>query len=414
MARRELENAKKSARGALRKFEPHEILQRVQVAVQGRIDDKLKRNDVMYDERTGVIDLRNTRMGLSLGRRLNSFAQGNKSEGEVRELTYNSRKRQLAVRLYVRHCHSWGKYVNPLGDTKLYEVRQTASLRYNFGTNTGNFDIEFGNWAPSIRSRTVEQIAEGNLIAAAESLILDAIGRAVGVERVNKYNETTTKIQSRHGPQNIYFASQDFVGWASPDNLRRYAISGIITGGASVSPTMRKVQQQSLKELSALAQWLSEKGLTGGDAQDVARNHLTGQPLRWPFLKFDLAPVRYSARERNLGTPWRHEDHLGFVVIWDDRQSNQTGKEAAATSHIGLSNQGDYADGKFKNQGNQKWVEERNDGTKSYFRELERGAGFVRLYDDDRKRPVQLTATQGLFRNNENEEWQAWGEGGFR
>ena len=317
-ARRELDQARNQAMGQLRKLNKEEILDRVRNALDQNINDQLNRVGASYDERTGEIDLRRTRMGESLSRWLDRFAQGNKKDSEVREFSYNVRSQRLSVRLYVRHCQSWGRSIDLIGPQNLYEVRQNAEFFYDFRSKSGGFNISFGGAWPNYSSKTFEKLSEGDLVSAAEAVVPRKIGEAAGVERENLYDEVYREYQNRYGSQNVYFSSRRFVNWASPDNLRRYAVSGIATWGASVSATMNKVRSESIKEFSELSPWLQRKGIDLALSQDMATSLLTGQNPNWPYIKFELVPVRYSAREKRLGTPWRHEDHLGFVVIWDN------------------------------------------------------------------------------------------------
>ncbi len=320
-ARRRFERAKAEATRTLRKLDPSEILARVQAAINQRIHDELRNGGAKWNERTGDVDLRDTGMGRSLGRWLDTFAQGNQGDGRVDAFTFNVKTRRLPVRLTVKHAHSWGRIIPTQPPVDLYSITQRASLDYNFQNHSGRMKVDLGRLAPPIDTRTFERLSEGDLIAVGETLSPKVVGDIINYERVNKYDEVSRRLRSRYGSENVFLSSKPFVDWASPDTLGKYAVTGVLTAGASVYPQfMRDVQRQAARELPALTTWLSRRGMD--NAESVARELIRGDQPRWPFLKFEIVPIRYSAREKPLGafaTPWRHIDHLGFVVIWDDR-----------------------------------------------------------------------------------------------
>jgi hypothetical protein len=317
-AKRELENARAAVMKDLRKFDPQEIFDRVQLAIEKRVGHELTKAGVAYDNRSGTIDLRKTAMGSILGQWLSTFAQGNKGESKVEEFTFNVRTRQLTVRLYARHCQSWGKVIPGQGPVDLYSITQRATFRYNFKSGEGMFDIDLGKLAPRINSKTLKRLAEGDLVAVAEALAPEAIGQLMHYERQNNYDARVADYRSRYGQANVYFASKKFVDWATPETIGKYVINGVLSGGASVYPQiMRDARERAMEEMPPLTDWLQRCGMA--NASLVARQLLTGETPRWPFIKFEMIPVRYSAREKPLAamsTPWRHVDHLAFVIVW--------------------------------------------------------------------------------------------------
>lgn len=339
-ARRRFEAARAEAERNLRKLDPREILARVQAAINQQVHNELRKNGSTWNERTGEVDLRGTSMGRSLEHWLDAFAQGNKGDGRVDAFTFNVRTRRLEVRLTAKHAHSWGRIIPGQPPVDLYSITQHAMFRYDFRSNSGQIKIDAGRLAPPMDTKTYERLSEGDLVAVAETLSPRVVGDVVNYERVNRYDEVRRELQARYGAENVFLASKSFVDWASPNTLGRYAVTGVLTAGASVYPQfMRDVQRQSQHEIPALTAWLSRRGM--GNAQGVARELITGGVPRWPFLKFEIVPVRYSAREKPLHaftTPWRHIDHLAFVVVWDDRARSgpDAGTLAAADRIIGL------------------------------------------------------------------------------
>lgn len=331
--RRELEDARKAAMKNLRKFDPQEIFRRVQGAVEKRISKELRKSGVKYDKASGEADLRGTEMGKVLTHWLRNFAQGNKGTGRVEELSFNVKTKRLAVRLMAKHCQSWGKVIPGQGEVELYSVTQRATFRYDFHKGSGSFDIDLGPLAPHINSRTLEKMKEGDLIGIAEGLVPEAAGKLWNHESKNEYTQRVTQYRQRYGAANVYFASKKFVDWAGPDTIGKYILNGVVTGGTSVYPQiMRDLNARAREELPALTAWLKQRGMANADS--AARQLLTGHAPRWPYIKFEMIPVRYSSREKPLHavtTPWRNVDHLAFVIVWTNPEQSPGAKKGSST-----------------------------------------------------------------------------------
>ncbi|HEY7315400.1 MAG TPA: hypothetical protein VH643_39085 [Gemmataceae bacterium] len=350
--RRELDAARKDAMKGLRKLDPEEVFQRIQKAIQTRIAAEVRKSGVKYDARTGVADLRGTQMGKILTHWLESFAQGNKRAGRVEELSFNVKTHRLAARLYVKHCQSWGKVIPGQGEVELYSVTQRAIFHYDFRKGAGDFDIDLGPLAPRINTRTIEKLQEGDLVGIAEALALEAVGKLWNHEEKDEYLQRVNQYRARYGAANVYFASKTFVNWATPETIGKYVLNGVVTGGASVYPQiMHDAEARAREELPALTEWLKTRGMA--NAESAARQLLTGRAPRWPFLKFEMLPVRYSSREKPLHavtTPWRNVNHLAFAIVWSDgakaqaegSQTNAGGSNThgaeARTIHVSFTN----------------------------------------------------------------------------
>ncbi len=311
-----IDKAREKALKDLRKFDPEEIFGWVQQSIKEDIADELKRNGLAFNQETGELDLRDTRMGLTLLDWLEKFVQGNNSEGKVEEFIYNVVSRKLTVHLYARHRQSSNKVI-PGQKVDLYSVTQRAKFWYDFQSLSGDFEIDPGQLSPRFSSQTFEKLSEGDLTAVAE-LSPTAIGKVVNFERENEYEKNLNELRTSYGAENVYLASQDFVDWATPETLAKYAVNGVLTAGASVYPQiMADARKRAASEMPSITKWLEERGMENASA--VAMDLLTGNPPKWPFLKFEMIPVRYSAREKPLNamtTEWRHVNHLAFVITW--------------------------------------------------------------------------------------------------
>jgi hypothetical protein len=340
-ALRELAEARKNAMNDLRKLDPQEIFNRTEQALETRISRELRKSGVKYNAASGEIDLRGTEMGKILTHWLKEFAQGNKRDGGVEELSFNIKTKLLVVRLMAKHCQSWGKIIPGQGEVELYSVTQRAVFRYNFHTGSGDFDIDFGPLAPHLNSRTLEKLQEGDLVCVVEGLVPEAAGKLWNHEEKNDYALLKGQFEKRYGAAKVYFASRKFVDWAGPETIGKYVIDGVISGGTAVYPViMQDVEKRAKAELPGLTDWLKRRGMA--NAESAARQLLSGQTPRWPYLKFEMIPVRYSSREKPLHavtTPWRNVDHLAFVIVWTDGgpAGSQTNSHPIQTAGTGAS-----------------------------------------------------------------------------
>ncbi len=319
--RDELAKARKAAMAKLPKLEPAQIQRRLQAALNQKIGTgNLQRLGVVYNKSSGTVDLRGTPMGKVLNTWARDFAQGNKREGRLDEFSFNVNSGKLVLQLHVRHCQSWGKSIPGMGPIDLYSVTETARFWYSFRSNSGDFDIDLGPLAPHINSSTYEQLSKGDIIGALESAAPGVIGSIVHYERTNEYAKRRGQFEARYGAGNVYFASKGFVDWATPETAADYIVDGVLTAGVSVYPEiMADLQKRAQQELPALIAWLEKRGLSNAEA--AAAELLTGKTPRWPFLKFEMTVVQYSAREHPLGaiaTPWRRVNHLAFVIVWQN------------------------------------------------------------------------------------------------
>lgn len=318
--RREFAREQAEALRGLRRLDPNTVFDSVQRSIESAVNAELARQGARADFHSGEVDLRGTVIGRTLAKWLAGFAQGNKRASEVEELGYNAKSRRLSVRLYVRHSQSWGKVIPGQRPMDLYSVSQRASFWYDFGHGSGDFVIDLGPLAPRITAKTARALSDVDLVSAAQSMAPGIGGQLLNHEEDDEYALKLRRYTERYGAGNVYFASKSFVNWATPETLGRYAVNGVVTLGASVAPqVMADLRARAMTEEPAIASWLSSKGME--NVQEVATELLTGRTPRWPFLKFEMFPVRYRSREHPLHattTPWRDVDHAAFAIVWID------------------------------------------------------------------------------------------------
>lgn len=332
--RKKFQEAQRAAIRKLRKLSPQELFNNTARALSQRVNDELRKNQIPFNRKTGVADLRRTRMGRSLNSWIGKFAQGNKGSGSVTQFSFNVKSRKLVVRVHVQHKHNWGRLYPGGPRVDLYSVTQKGMFEYNFRRNSGGFEIDPGKLGPRINQRTIKKLQEGDLVAVATTMGPRVISDVVNFERTNQYSSTVAAWQKRYGRGNVYFSSYTFVKAAAPDQkLGKYVVNGVISGGSAVYPQiMADLREMARKESPLVVKWLQRKGLS--NAVSIARELLAGKRPSSPYLKFAITTVRFSAREKSLGvkTPWRHVNHLAFAIVWVNRKTSGNSSSSSSSN----------------------------------------------------------------------------------
>jgi F0F1-type ATP synthase membrane subunit b/b' len=321
----------------LRVMRPDEVNNAIQNSILQWANAQLNKQGASINPQTSEMDLSKTKIANQIRGWASNFSQGNERSSGLDQFVYNLQTRQMVIKLWARHRHSWGRSIYPgQGAAILYDVTQKAQLIMDFNRKSVDFEIDAGPLAPKISSRAAQLLSDGDIIGAAEAMSPGIAGRLLQREVKNDYDLKVSEYNKRFGDNNIYFASRNFVDWATPETLGRYVVNGIVTAGASVYPQiMASARERAKNELPLLSQWLQAKGVD--QAESVAANLLTGQPSRWPHLQFDMISVRYGSREKPLDiakTPWRYVDHMAFVIIWKNGQAQaRVTNEVAPTSN---------------------------------------------------------------------------------
>lgn len=164
----------------------------------------------------------------------------------------------------------------------------------------------------------LERALDGDAMAIAEMIPTSHMGSAfVKIERANDYARIRDSYYRLYGRGNVYFSSRRFTDWAKPETLVEYGVQAVLSGGAAYPAIMRRIQSQTMKEVTVLSRWLALKGVQQPEL--LARRLLQGYSLDVPHLTAKWQTVRYSSRRRVGGkvvSPWIHSTHGGFAIIW--------------------------------------------------------------------------------------------------
>lgn len=333
--RMDFDRERTNALAQLRVMRPGEVNNIVQNTIIEQANEYLIKQGASVNPQNGEMDLSQTPLGNNMRKWAEGFAQGNERSGGLDRFIYNVRARTMVVNLWSRHRHSWGRSIFPgQGPAILYDVTQRAQVIMDFNKKSINFDIDAGPLAPRVSSAAFQSLSDGDIIAAAESMSPGIAGQLMQREVMNEYDAKVNEYAQRHGSENVYFASRNFVDWATPETIGRYVANGIVTAGASVYPQiMAAARDRAQSEMPRLTQWLQSRGMDQAEA--VASDLLTGQTPRWPNIRFDMIPVKYGSREKplNIGyTPWRYVDHLAFVIVWSPQRAQEYREQNVSTT----------------------------------------------------------------------------------
>lgn len=153
--------------------------------------------------------------------------------------------------------------------------------------------------------------------------LLELIPNGGLVKRIIKsdYDEVRDKYYSQYGgEENVYFASRQFVGWASIGTLGEAVFTAFVTGGASVKQSMAKAKTEALKELGNVARWLKNRGVA--QIETAARQLLSGEDVTGFTVTLVGQKVVYYSKLEIVGTrvisEFATNPHAAFVLIWNE------------------------------------------------------------------------------------------------
>ena len=66
--------------------------------------------------------------------------------------------------------------------------------------------------------------------------------------------------RDKYGKENVYFASSDFVRWASPETAGKWVVLLVASGGSAAPAIIAEVKTQMRKELTHILTWLETHG----------------------------------------------------------------------------------------------------------------------------------------------------------
>ncbi len=365
-----------------------------------------------------VVDLTKLPSVASLNSLLKSLAQGNKGEGGVRSLKLNRQTGEVSGDLYVRHCHEWSYEIFGVRQFQTaYDWTWDGSFSFNLRTGSGHAVLDVGRGV-KLDTRKIEAVLRGDLTHLLESVPTFGVTKK---EFHDEYERIRNSFYRDYGQQNVYFASEQFVGWATPETAGRMVFNAIMTGGESAAAgAMREISHKALEELNSLTAWLQRKGVM--EAVSVARLLLEGQRVDWPFLAVKWQTVNYESRTvvAGVATPWISVRLAAFVIIW--KGGNRSGEQSQrpkpdAQSHpqrpaphqtppqVEQHTAFQYGGGMFHHLGGGRWVDRRSDGSTLNLTEVGRTGGVVELFQREHKTYIRILHDRAES-SNDRRNWR--------
>jgi hypothetical protein len=193
-------------------------------------------------------------------------------------------------------------------------AKRSSAGKVTFTTKLGSFEV------PMI---AVEMVLAHDFVKA---LALIRASGQVKRELWSEYDEQKRNYIEKYGSDNVYYASSDFVRWATPETAGRWMIELVGRRGATREAIAEEAQDQAHRESEGIAAWLEKKGQAS--AIEIADKLMRGQPVSIPNASIRVAwqPVRYKSTltvgGNKIGGPIE-VTHVAFVLIWLD-SSNTT------------------------------------------------------------------------------------------
>ncbi|MBI4964562.1 MAG: hypothetical protein HY913_14890 [Desulfomonile tiedjei] len=275
------------------------------------------------------VDLRNTPGGQEALRFLEQLAQGNERDAGLDVLELDPVSAILSGKGWIRHRQVSGTIwvpeptlTDPMrGERKpivAYDWTNDFEFAFNVRTKEGHAVINLGH-GRRLDTRKIQRILDGDVMALLEFMPVPK--QVYDQELRNEYEEIRETYYRKHGGErNVYFASYDFVRWATPERAGDWIIRGIATGPAAFATAMKEVQRKSLQEADEVGRWLQQKGVQNGFA--VAEQLLSGRKANWPFLSVKWQTVGFYSQKKLVGyrLPEGGIHHAAFVLVWrEDR-----------------------------------------------------------------------------------------------
>ena len=110
----------------------------------------------------------------------------------------------------------------------------------------------------------------------------------------SEYDARKKQFQDKYGKENVYFASSDFVRWASPETAGKWVVPSVASGGSAATAIVAEVKTQMRKELTHILTWLETRA--GTAAKAAVDSLLNGDPITLPKLKLIWQNVVYRSK----------------------------------------------------------------------------------------------------------------------
>lgn len=284
-------------------------------------------------------------------------APGNCGGKSIDSLIFDTEALEISGTATISACHSWGSLKCPTWNNPRRECDVKASQQmngkftYGLETNRLSGNLDFGtiplcspapSWAPDwlhgcveladikVDIERLQRAMEGDVVA-----MLELIPSAKMYENLtrNEYDRIRQSKWDTYGRDNVYFASREFVDWASAAKSVQWAAELLVTGGAAGAAIMAEVQSEALKEVQALTRWLQAKGVQ--EATRIARDLLSGKSEDYPYIALHWQTVKFESKRRVAGvdlTPWIPVRHGAFYFVWKSDTSADLGAGSSTSA----------------------------------------------------------------------------------
>lgn len=239
----------------------------------------------------------------------------------VQEASFDTENAIATLKASVRYYTSDESVLNQarLGISVTVKVETAYNTAKNeLTTLKVSFGLPRGWGDGTIELKGIMDVFDGDLVSA-----LDVIpnGGLVKRKSESEYDSQKARYVAKYGKNNVYFASSDFVRWASPATAGRWVATLVTTGGGASSTIEAEARDKAKEEFAHIAAWLKQVGVS--NTTRTAEALLAGRPISHPKLSLVWQTVRYKSQliivDQEL--PEITTNHLAFVLVWGDRNT---------------------------------------------------------------------------------------------
>ncbi|MFO0950290.1 MAG: hypothetical protein U0835_03900 [Isosphaeraceae bacterium] len=213
---------------------------------------------------------------------------------------------------------------NPLtSKITVYDVASKVDLSLNLGTGSYYANAEIGAGL-TYDTEKIKDLLQGNAsLPRINPLEAAKAFAGLKVSHTSNYDSLRQQYYNQYGAENVYFVSERFSDYASPETAVGETIKGIASSGATVSASVKEAINQLRLELNDIYSWAKVKGQT--DLPKIFADLVQSVVLQKSFdsstisVKFFTIDHTYVTSAGAFGAGAnlpQKSPHVGFAIVW--------------------------------------------------------------------------------------------------
>jgi hypothetical protein len=204
-----------------------------------------------------------------------------------------------------------------------FDLTTTASLTFNLGTGSYFVRADITNGV-SYDTDRIKELFSGNVTLPRINPV-EALSAFYGLrtDHTSNYAAVRQQFYNQYGAENVYFVSERFSEWASPETLGAELAKAVATAGSSTASSVKEAFNQIRLELNDIYEWAKVKSQADAPKvlADVVQAIVLKQDFNSPYLAVKWVNIDHSYRANisayGVGTGATVKvPHFGFALIW--------------------------------------------------------------------------------------------------